>query len=63
MYICICNGITEGDIRTCVEQGASSMADLRRELGVATQCGRCESSARECLGDHSDTDAACALPA
>ncbi len=49
MYVCICNGITDREIRTCVEQGASCMADLQRELGVATCCGRCEPYVRELL--------------
>ena len=49
MYICICNGITDGDIKHCVQQGACCMADLQRELGVATQCGRCETYAKELL--------------
>ena len=51
MYICLCNGITENEIRSCVRQGACCMADLQRELGVATQCGRCEAYARELLQD------------
>jgi bacterioferritin-associated ferredoxin len=50
MYICVCNGITDGDIRRCVREGAACcVADLQRELGVATQCGRCETHARELL--------------
>lgn len=51
MYICVCNGITDREIRSCVEQGACCMADLQRELGVATQCGRCAAHARELLQD------------
>ncbi len=49
MYVCICNGITDREIRACVEQGACSLADLQRQLGVATCCGRCEVHARELL--------------
>ena len=49
MYICVCNGITDRDIRSCVQQGACCMSDLQRELGVATQCGRCEPHARALL--------------
>jgi bacterioferritin-associated ferredoxin len=41
MYVCICNGITDRDIRTAVAQGARSLADLQSSLGVATCCGRC----------------------
>ena len=51
MYICICNGITDREIKACVEQGASCMADLQRELGVATRCGRCRSCAEELLSE------------
>ena len=49
MYICLCNNVTENDIRACVESGARSMRDLRRELGVASQCGKCACHARDIL--------------
>ena len=51
MYICLCHNVTENDIRTCVEDGARSMRDLRRELGVASQCGKCACHARDVLKD------------
>ena len=51
MYICLCNSVTENDIRACVEDGARSMRDLRRELGVASQCGKCACHARDLLKD------------
>lgn len=41
MYICICNGITERQIRGAVELGCETVGDLQRELGVATCCGKC----------------------
>ena len=50
MYVCVCNGITERQIRAYVaERGTCSLDELKCELGVATQCGRCEESARQCL--------------
>ena len=57
MYICICNGITDRDIRSCVQQGACCMADLQRELGVATQCGRCANHAKELLPEAETAEA------
>ena len=51
MYICVCNGITDQEIKACVAQGASCMADLQRELGVATRCGRCQTYAQEMLSE------------
>jgi bacterioferritin-associated ferredoxin len=47
MYVCICKGITDTQIRTAVEDGASSMRELRNNLGVASQCGKCGILTRE----------------
>ncbi|WP_077530138.1 bacterioferritin-associated ferredoxin [Vreelandella utahensis] len=52
MYVCLCNQITDHEIRRAVEDGCSSMRQLRNELGVATQCGRCGTMAREILDEH-----------
>jgi len=41
MYICVCNGITERDIRSSIDAGARSFGDLQRELGIASGCGQC----------------------
>ncbi len=41
MYVCICKGITDSQIRAAVEDGASSLRDVRNTLGVASQCGKC----------------------
>lgn len=49
MYICICNGITDNQVRHCVKQGACCLADLQAELGVAAGCGACAAAAAEIL--------------
>ena len=50
MYICLCNGITERDIRSCcAEEGACSMRDLERCLGVGANCGKCKPMAKQIL--------------
>jgi bacterioferritin-associated ferredoxin len=49
MYVCICNGITERDIHAAAADGATTLQDLCRELGIASGCGKCASCARECL--------------
>lgn len=51
MYICVCNGVTERDIRSLIEAGACTMDDLQRELGVAAGCGQCVREAKCLLGD------------
>jgi len=49
MYVCICNAVTDGDIREAYAEGACTLEALQDELGVATCCGRCEPTAREVL--------------
>ncbi len=41
MYVCLCNAVTDHDIRAAVRRGAERMSDLRRELGVSADCGKC----------------------
>ncbi len=49
MYVCLCNGVTEKHICAAVEEGARSVADLRKALEVTTICGKCASCARKHL--------------
>ena len=49
MYVCICNGVTDRDIQDAASRGARTVKDLRRELGVASECGKCASCAHEVL--------------
>lgn len=49
MYVCLCKGITDHQIRAAAEQGCQSLHDLRRELGVASQCAKCARDARDVL--------------
>lgn len=49
MYVCVCRAVTERQIQEAVQGGARNLRDLRRELGVTSECGRCASCARDCL--------------
>ncbi|MDQ8030882.1 bacterioferritin [Bordetella genomosp. 1] len=49
MYVCICNAVTERQIRACVDSGAATLGDLQFELGVASCCGCCAATATEYL--------------
>ncbi|MED5593536.1 (2Fe-2S)-binding protein [Janthinobacterium sp. P210006] len=61
MIVCVCNNISDREIRQAVDLGLSSMAELRRDLGVATCCGKCHTCAREVLNDHLSATATVAL--
>ncbi|WP_372987636.1 bacterioferritin-associated ferredoxin [Marinobacter sp.] len=56
MYVCLCHGVTDREIREAAENGVSSMRQLGKELGVGTQCGRCASTAREILRESRSPD-------
>lgn len=49
MYVCICQAVTDSQIRHAAQAGATTLKDLRRDLGVTAECGRCASCARQCL--------------
>ena len=49
MYVCVCNAITERQVRAAVDAGAATLDDLQFELGVATCCGSCAATAVEYL--------------
>ena len=41
MYVCVCRGITNNDIRKAVEAGCESFSELKAETGISMQCGTC----------------------
>ena len=56
MIVCVCRRVSDRDIARHARAGMS-FDDIQFELGVATQCGQCECTAREvvaqCGGGHS----------
>jgi bacterioferritin-associated ferredoxin len=49
MYVCICKGITDHQIKSAVNSGASSFRQVRNALGVASQCGKCACLAKNII--------------
>ncbi len=41
MYVHLCKGITDSQIRSAVEDGAQNLREVRDSLGIMTQCGKC----------------------
>jgi len=48
MYICLCNGLTDRDVRANCESGCS-VAMVYRALGCEPQCGKCVPFVRQML--------------
>jgi bacterioferritin-associated ferredoxin len=49
MYVCICNAITDKQIRRAAKNGVDNLYELRDSLGVASTCGSCADQARSIL--------------
>ncbi|HTP40065.1 MAG TPA: bacterioferritin-associated ferredoxin [Steroidobacteraceae bacterium] len=62
MYVCICNGVTERQVRQAVDAGVHSMRQLRERLPIGNCCGRCVGCAREILNDQKAVQQRCRLP-
>ncbi len=59
MYVCLCHGVTDRQIRELVDEGASSLGDVQRQLPVGSCCGRCVDSAHRLIDEHRSRTAAC----
>ena len=49
MYVCICNAVTDKQIRQAADAGVRDLWQLQAELGVASNCGSCKEHASEIL--------------
>ncbi len=45
VYVCVCNGVTEHDIRQAAASGCGSMAELTMRTGCGACCGTCVDTA------------------
>ena len=49
MYVCICKGITDTQVRQAMASGATGLKDIVRSLGLAQDCAQCVNAAREVM--------------
>ena len=52
MYVCVCNAITDKQIRKAAESGTTDLWGLQAKLGVASGCGSCMEVASEILAEY-----------
>lgn len=49
MYVCLCNGVTDRDIRQAAESGCRTMSELTMRTGAGANCGSCIEMASQVL--------------
>lgn len=52
MFVCLCYGISDSDIRRAADEGAATLADLSARTGCATHCGSCAEVALQVMSEH-----------
>lgn len=61
MFVCVCNAITEAQVRESVAAGADSLEALQLETGLGSCCGTCTDAASSYLpGACAQASPACA---
>jgi bacterioferritin-associated ferredoxin len=49
MYVCVCNAVTDRQIRSQSECGRGTVADIYRALGIKLKCGKCVPTAKSII--------------
>ena len=49
MYVCVCNGVTDRQVREAVEKGCGSVGELTMRTGAGSNCGSCLDMAAEMI--------------
>ena len=53
MIVCMCEGVSDREIRSNIQQGATSLSELAHRCHVGQDCGRCRVMLRALVREHS----------
>ena len=51
LYVCICHGVTDHDIRRAAESGVRTVSELTMRTGLGSGCGSCVEMAGGLIDD------------
>jgi len=51
MYVCLCNGVTDREIREVAAAGCKSLPELTMRTGCGATCGSCLDMAQQILDE------------
>jgi bacterioferritin-associated ferredoxin len=51
MYVCVCNAVSDRQIRDAVDHGARTLFEVQCQLPVGACCGRCEDTASKVVSE------------
>ncbi len=56
MYVCVCNGIREKQVRKAVNEGASTVGRVFKAHGCKADCAQCVNCMRDVIEKETQTD-------
>lgn len=51
MYICICQQVTDHEIKDAICQGACTLSELSSKLGIGLCCGQCQQDTKDIIDE------------
>lgn len=52
MIVCLCEGISDKEVRRCIVAGACSLRQIRKACGAGSGCGLCRPFLRQMIEIH-----------
>ena len=52
VWICLCEAVNSGKIIEVIDAGARTIAEVGRECGAGTDCGKCKRNIRSLIEEH-----------
>ncbi|GLQ06826.1 (2Fe-2S)-binding protein [Sneathiella chinensis] len=49
MYVCLCNGFTDRDVKSAIASGAEAVSRVYQSLGASPQCAKCSTHIRDLI--------------
>ncbi len=62
MYVCLCLGVTDRDVRRAVDGGACTAAEVIACTGAGTRCGTCRATVGAIVAAHAEGEGAAPTP-
>jgi bacterioferritin-associated ferredoxin len=57
MYICVCKAVTDGQLRTAIDNGICTHRQLVHCFGVGKDCGKCNKEVSELVKQRTEQNA------
>ncbi|WP_394827471.1 bacterioferritin-associated ferredoxin [Pendulispora albinea] len=61
MFICICNAVTDSEVRAAIEGGACSREEVTQACSAGGDCGSCHHMIEDMVEEHEELIAASRL--